>query len=101
VRISSVVVSQGDIRVSVTAERYASQPEAYADTGGAVRSLVVTNTRLDVAEPRTDAVARFPHTTVADLVEGLSRLHVNTRGIIAVLQAVKSAGALHAELIVQ
>jgi flagellar P-ring protein precursor FlgI len=37
VRISSVVVSQGDIRVSVTAERYASQPEAYADTGGAVR----------------------------------------------------------------
>jgi len=108
VRISSVVVSQGDIRVTVKAERTASQPEGYGGyglgqgTGGdGVRSLVVTNTRLDVNEGHGDAVRHFPDTTVSDLVEGLTRLKVNTRGIIAVLQAVRAAGALHAELVVQ
>jgi flagellar P-ring protein precursor FlgI len=108
VRISSVVVSQGDIRVTVKAERTASQPEGYAgyDAGqgdgfGGVRSLVVTNTKLDVAEGKADAVRHFPDTTVTDLVEGLTRLKVSTRGVIAVLQAVRAAGALHAELVVQ
>jgi flagellar P-ring protein precursor FlgI len=100
VRISSVVVSQGDIRVTVTADRQASQPEQYAGFGGNVRSLVVTNTRLDVDEQR-DAVVRFPNTTVGDLVSALVQARVNTRGIIAVLQAVRAAGALHAEIIVQ
>ncbi|HEY2710720.1 MAG TPA: flagellar basal body P-ring protein FlgI [Caulobacteraceae bacterium] len=99
VRISSVVVSQGDIRVSVTIEN--DGYDGYGYGGGRGRGgLVVSNTRLDVAEPR-DAVIDFPNTTVADLVDGLTRLHVNTRGVISVLQAIKAAGALHAELIVQ
>jgi len=103
VQISSVVVSQGDIKVAVTAERYASQPDGYAAyaAGAAAGGLIVTNTRLDVTEGRRDAVRRFPAATVADLVEGLSQLKVDTRGVIAVLQAVKAAGALHAELVVQ
>lgn len=107
VRISSVVVSQGDIRVSVSVDNQASQPSFYAPTvgglgvlNGDVRSLIVTNTKLEVASPK-DAVARFPNTTVADLVEGLARMHVDTRGVIAVLQAVRAAGALHADIVVQ
>ena len=42
-----------------------------------------------------------PNTTVADLVQGLSRSGVNTRRIVSILQAIKAAGALHAEIIVQ
>jgi flagellar P-ring protein precursor FlgI len=100
VQISSVVISQGDIRVAVTAENTASQPQYYAGYGEGVQSLVVTNTRLDVSNGR-DAVVRLPNTSVGDLVQALSRAHVDTRGIIAVLQAIKAAGALHAEIIVQ
>jgi flagellar P-ring protein precursor FlgI len=104
VRISSIVVSQGDIRVSVTGQNEPF-PSAYAlaALGGAIdpRRLVITNTRLSVQDPAHDAVVSFPNTTVADLVEGLERLHVDTRGVIAVLQAVKAAGALHADIIVQ
>jgi flagellar P-ring protein precursor FlgI len=89
----------------VTAERYASQPDGYGAyagaNGGAPSGLIVTNTRLDVTEGSHDAVRRFPAATVADLVEGLSQLKVDTRGVIAVLQAVKAAGALHATLVVQ
>ena len=101
VRISSVVVSQGDIKVSVEVENEASQPFLGGGFAPGARSLVVSNTRLRVAEPARDAVVRFPNTTVADLVEGLSRVNVNTREVIAVLQAVKAAGALHADIIVQ
>ncbi|WP_374531079.1 flagellar basal body P-ring protein FlgI, partial [Novosphingobium sp.] len=39
--------------------------------------------------------------TVGDLVQGLVGLKVDTRRIISILQALKSAGALHAELIVE
>lgn len=103
VHISSVVVSQGDIRISVSA--YTELPGGggyYLGGGGrqGLRSLTVTNTQLDVSDAK-DAVISFPNTTVADLVEGLSRVHVDTRGVISVLQAIKAAGALHAELIVQ
>lgn len=102
VQISSVVISQGDIRVSVTSENSASQPQLY--TGGfgdgGVQSLIVTNTRLDVSNSR-DAVVRMPNTSVGDLVQALSQARVDTRGIIAVLQAIRAAGALHAEIIVQ
>jgi flagellar P-ring protein precursor FlgI len=105
VRISSVVVSKGDIRVSVTVNDDGGDSGyggPYPLGGGRRgRGLVVTDTRLAVSEPRQDAVLRFPDTTVADLVEGLSRVHVDTRGVIAVLQAIQAAGALHAELIVQ
>lgn len=99
--ISSVVVSQGDIRVTVTGDRSASQPSFIDGFARDIRSLVVTNTRMDVDQGTDDAVVRFPNTTVADLVEGLSRARVSTRRTISILQAVKAAGALHADLIVQ
>ena len=101
VTISSVVISQGDIRVTVTAENYASQPSFISGFASDVRSLIVTNTRLEVEQGERDAVISFPNTTVADLVEGLSRARVNTRRTISILQAIKAAGALHADIIVQ
>jgi flagellar P-ring protein precursor FlgI len=85
----------------VTGERYASQPSFIDGFAKDIRSLTVTNTRLDVDEGTGDAVVSFPNTSVTDLVEGLSRARVNTRRIIAILQAIKAAGALHAELIIQ
>jgi len=100
VQISSVVISQGDIRISVDIDNQASQPYGFAGYAPGVGSLIVTNTRLDVNEGR-DAVVRFPNTTVADLVEGLARVKVDTRGIISILQSMKAAGALHADIVVQ
>lgn len=102
VTISSVVVSQGDIRVTVNSDSYASQPEFISGfNSSGIRSLIVTNTTLDVERGVNDVVARFPSTTVADLVQGLGRARVDTRRMISILQAIKAAGALHAEIIVQ
>lgn len=99
--ISSVTIAQGDIRVTVEADNYASQPAFIGGFANDVSSLVVTNTELTVTQGEDDVVASFPNTTVADLVQGLSAAHVDTRRIISILHAVKTAGALHAEIIVQ
>lgn len=108
VSISPIVIAQGDIRISVVAENVASQPDFYAGfasdpggDGGGVRSLIVTNTKLDVAQGVGDRALRFPATTIADLVQGLSNARVDTRRMIGILQAIKAAGALHADLVIQ
>jgi flagellar P-ring protein precursor FlgI len=99
VMISSVVVSQGDIKVTVTADNHASQPNFISGFGRDVRSLVITNTKQNVDQRSGDAVLRFSNTRVADLVQGLSQARVNTRRTISILQAIKAAGALQADII--
>lgn len=101
VMISSVVIAQGDIKVSISVDNQASQPSFIGGFASDVRSLVVTNTRLDVEQGVGDRAFRFPNTSVADLVLALSRARVDTRRTIAILQAIKAAGALHADIIVK
>lgn len=101
VRISSVAVSQGDIRVSVRQRDDAYPPNIYGGFNEDVAGLVVRNTSIEVREDRGDAVVSFPNTTVGDLMEGLARVGVDTRGKIAVLQAIRAAGGLHADIIIQ
>lgn len=101
VRLSSVVISQGDIKVTVQTENFASQPSFIAGFSNDISSLIITNSQLTVDEGAEDVVATFPNTTVASLVQGLSAAKVGTRRIISILQAIRAAGALHAEIIVQ
>jgi flagellar P-ring protein precursor FlgI len=66
-----------------------------------VSSLAVTNSELVVTQGVDEAVVTFPNSTVADLVQSLNMAKVDTRRIIAVLQAMHAAGALNAEIVVQ
>lgn len=101
VMVSSVVISQGDIKVTVASENYASQPSFIGGFANDVSSLVVTNTTLEVEQGSDDAVVSFADTSVGSLFEGLTRAKVGTRRVIGILQAMKAAGALHAEIVVQ
>lgn len=101
VTISSVVISQGDLRISVSSENYASQPGFISGFNENISSLVITNTTLTAEPAPGETVTVFPNSTIASLVEGLSRQGIDTHQIIAVLQAMKAAGALHAEILVQ
>lgn len=100
VRISNVVIAQGDIKVSVSIDNAGNPYAYYGGYGRDAGGLIVTNTKLEVAEDR-NAVLRFPNATVADLAQGLARAKVPMRAMIDILQAMKAAGALHAEIIVQ
>ena len=85
----------------IASENYASQPSFIGGFASDVSSLVVTNTKLDVEQGSNNATISFPNTTVGSLVEGLARAKVDTRRMISILQAIKAAGALHAEIVVQ
>lgn len=100
VRISRVAISHGDLKVSIATETGVSQPLVLGRSASGVRTEVVSNSRIEVEEPQA-AGFLASGTTVTDLVQSLSRLKVTTRDVISILRAVKAAGALHAELVVQ
>lgn len=101
VRISKVAISHGDLKISISQFNTASQPANLVRPGAGVRTELVTNTRVDVEEQNGPGFLNATSPSVADLVQSLNRLKTNTRDVISILRAIKAAGALHAELIVQ
>lgn len=102
VQISSIVIAQGDVKVSVDAQNDpVIEPYYLGRSARGARGLVVTNSKLDVSEGERDAVVQLPNTTVADLARALTEAKVDTRTTIEILQAIKAAGALHADIVVQ
>ena len=102
VRISRVAISHGDLRVSIVTEHTVSQPfQVQAGIAPGVRTTTISNSRVDVAERNESGYIEPGSNTVAELVQSLTRIKTNTRDIISILRAIKAAGALHAELVVQ
>ena len=56
---------------------------------------------MDVTESETLAVNLPRGATISDLVGALKGIHASSRDVIAILQGIKRAGALHAELVIQ
>jgi flagellar P-ring protein precursor FlgI len=101
VRIGSVTIAHGDLKVSISSEPLVSQPAFIGQAGADVRTVVAPRTRVDVDEAEADHVSMPGNSTVADLVLALRRIKTSTRDVIAILQGIKEAGALHAELVIQ
>ena len=101
VRISKVSISHGDLKVSIVTENSVSQPSFVTAIGPGVRTQVVANTRVEVEERGETGFVPATSNTVSELVQALTRIKTNTRDIISILRAIKAAGALHAELVVQ
>ncbi len=101
--LSAVTITQGDIKVSITQDYLVSQPNGVYLGGVApgIHTAVVPQTRVKVQEPETQAVSLPQGATITDLVNALRAVRATSREVIAVLQGIKRAGALHAELIVQ
>jgi flagellar P-ring protein precursor FlgI len=100
VRISKVAISHGDLKISIANQNTASQPVVIGRGGPGVQTAIVTNTTVDVDESNGPGFLAGG-STVSDLVQSLARLKTSTRDVISILRAVKAAGALHAELVVQ
>ncbi|MBX9432206.1 flagellar basal body P-ring protein FlgI [Ralstonia pseudosolanacearum] len=101
VQISKVAVSHGDLKISIATQNTASQPSDVIFPGSGVRTAIVSNTRMEASEQNGPGFVPPGNSTVADLVQTLAKLNTNTRDIISILRAIKAAGALHAELVVQ
>lgn len=97
VRISTVAVTHGNLSVRVTETPVVSQPNPFSPKG---ETVVVPRTNIEVNEPGAQ-VAFLNGVDLQRLVRGLNQIGLKPSGIIAILQAIKTAGALQAEVIVQ
>jgi flagellar P-ring protein precursor FlgI len=94
VKIDKVAVAHGNISVSVSENPEVSQPFAFA----AGTTTTVDRTSLNVDEEDAKLVVLPRQVTLASLVSALNSVGATPSDLIAVLQAIKAAGALHAEL---
>jgi flagellar P-ring protein precursor FlgI len=96
VRVSTVAVAHGSITVRVTETPQVSQPAPFSKG----ETVVVPETAVSVQENGGN-VATVRGANLRELVAALNRMGLKPQGIIAILQAIKTAGALQAELVVQ
>ena len=96
VRISTVAIAQGQLTIRITETPQVSQPTPFSTTG---TTETVQRTDIQVDEGGGNKLAVVPHkVTLQELVEGLNSLGIGPRDLISILQAIKAAGALQAEL---
>jgi flagellar P-ring protein precursor FlgI len=96
VGISEVAVAQGNLTVRVTETPQVSQPNPLAEGD----TVVVPRTRVEVEEGGGNMVLLEEGVSLHDLVAGLNALGVGPRDLIGILQAIKAAGALQADIVV-
>jgi flagellar P-ring protein precursor FlgI len=96
VRISTVAVAQGNLTVRITETPQVSQPTPFSQTG---TTQTVARTQVDVEGQEPGNIAYLPQgVTLQELVSSLNALGVNPRDVITILQAIKAAGAIQAEI---
>lgn len=101
VQIDAVTVSHGNLHIAIATDYTVSQPMLIQKMGRQVRTAITPATNINVKEAAASTVTLKAGTTVADLISALSQAQTSTRDIIAILQSLQRAGALHAELIIQ
>lgn len=109
VRIGTVAVAHGGINVKVTAHREIEIPVAEREDVAPIQSegddaasgdsiRIRTERRIEVTEEEAEFVVLKSGATVEELVAALNAIGAGPRDVISVLQAIKAAGALYAEL---
>ncbi|MBI3026214.1 MAG: flagellar basal body P-ring protein FlgI [Candidatus Tectomicrobia bacterium] len=96
VRISTVAISHGNLNIVIREESLVSQPGAFAPEGAA--TVVVPRTDVTVKQEKRNMVVIPKTVSIGDVVRGLNAIGVAPRDLIAILQALKAAGALDAEI---
>ncbi len=96
VQISTVAVTYGTLTVRVNEQPQVSQPNPFAQG----RTVVTPNTTIKAVQTG-GPIAIVGGSSLRTLVGGLNRIGVKPPGIIAILQAIKTAGALQADLMIQ
>ncbi len=97
VRLSKVAISHGSLTVTIANNLEASQPAPFSETG---ETAVLPSTQTTVREEKGafQVVEELP--TIDELAEALNALGVSSRDMMTILQSLKTAGALQAELVI-
>ena len=96
VRISTIAIAQGNLTIRITETAQVSQPNPLSNTG---TTTTVDRTSIDVDEQGERKLTVLDNgVSLQELVRGLNMLGVGPRDMITILQTIKAAGALQAEI---
>jgi flagellar P-ring protein FlgI len=93
--LQPVSILHGGLAVNVVSEFQVSQPNSFSSVG---TTQVVKQTRIDAQDKPVNRIELKQGATVDDLVRSLQTIGASARDVISILQAMKSAGALEAEI---
>ncbi len=97
VTLSAASILHGNLSVEIVTHFEVSQPSPLSKGG---KTVVVPQTSVQAQEQPAQAIRLQQGATVEELVRGLQTIGATPRDVIAILQALKAAGALHAQLVV-
>ncbi|MDD5587012.1 MAG: flagellar basal body P-ring protein FlgI, partial [Alphaproteobacteria bacterium] len=96
VRINTVAVAQGNLTIRINETPQVSQPAPLSQGG---TTMVVPRTEIDVNEDKGNKMAMLNNgVSLQDVVQSLNALGIGPRDMITILQSIKAAGALQADL---
>ncbi|MGE8657320.1 MAG: flagellar basal body P-ring protein FlgI [Achromobacter sp.] len=95
VMIEEAAVAHGNLSVIINRQNQVSQPDTPFTEG---QTVVVPNTQIEVRQDNGSLQRVTTSANLADVVKGLNALGATPQDLLAILQAMKSAGALRAEL---
>ena len=96
VRLSTVAVAHGNMSIQITETPQVSQPQPF--TGPGAQTVVTPETQIQVEEESDRLLLIEAGPTINDVVKALNAIGATPRDLIMIFQAIKAAGALHAEL---
>ena len=94
VRVATVAVAQGNLTVTISESPQVSQPNALSRG----RTVVTPNSRVGVTEDGKKFALVKDGVSLQQLVDGLNGLGIGPRDLIGILQAIKAAGAIEADI---
>ncbi len=97
VRISTVAVSHGLLSISIKENQNVSQPGPYSGFTDA-ETVVTQDTDIQISAEENKVLIVPGGSTIGELVRALNAIGVGPRGLIAIFQSIKAAGALQAEI---
>lgn len=94
VRVSTVAIAQGNLTITVSETPVVSQPGAFSEG----ETVVLPRTQVTAEEDTMQLGLLEGTVSLRELVDGLNALGVTPRDMITILQTIKAAGALQAEI---
>ncbi|MCG6939210.1 MAG: flagellar basal body P-ring protein FlgI [Gammaproteobacteria bacterium] len=97
VRVSPAAVSHGNLVVTIREDKNVSQPAPFSRAG---TTKVVADSKIDIVNENNRMFMFEPGVDLNDIVRAVNQVGAAPGDLVAILQALKQAGALHAELVV-
>ncbi len=98
VRVSPAAVSHGSLVVTISEQPFASQPVAPFSNAG--ETVILPNSNVEITQEDSTMFLFQPGTSLDEIVRAVNRVGAAPGDLVAILEALKQAGALRAELLV-